>query len=85
MSEKMTRIKAPGQKSFTGLQDWGVKSAAEMVQMARSYADRLRAEAAAIDATPDEGFQIDVVRGPWVQHHVKTVQQAKSHDDEAAA
>lgn len=76
MSEKLTRIRLPGSEAFRGLQNWGEKSAAEMVNYARSYAARLRAEAEAIEGASDADFQIDIVRGPYVQRHVREVQKA---------
>lgn len=76
MSEKLTRIRLPGSNDFRGLQNWGEKTAAEMVDYARKYAARLRAEAEAIENASDAAFQIDVVRGPYVQHLVREVQKS---------
>lgn len=74
MSATMTRLRVPGQRSFTGIQDYGVKSTAEMIKLVRAYADGLRDQLAVIDAADDEAFQIDVVKGPFVQHFVKALQ-----------
>ena len=74
MSEKMTRLNIPGATAFPGLLDWGDVPAEKMVRLARAYADRLRAEAAEIDACADAEFRIDVVRGSIVQHQVRSVQ-----------
>lgn len=77
MSEKLTRITLPGQTEFKGLMDWGKHTLSEMVAMARDHAAILRAEADAIDFAADADFQVDVVRGAIVQHHVETLQEAK--------
>lgn len=77
MSEKMTRIRLPGQRDFVGLMEWGEKTADEMIEAARHRAAYLRAEADAIDGAIDAQFQIDVVRGLYVQRHVREVQKAK--------
>ena len=76
MSEKLTRIRLLSGSKFKGLQNWGEKTADEMIQEARRYAAHLRAEAEAIEQAADADFQIDVVRGPYVQHHVREVQKA---------
>lgn len=75
MSEKLTRITIPGHAGG-GIMDWGEKSASEMVGQIRRHADRLRADVAAIDAASDGDFQIDVVLGSCVQHHVREVQRS---------
>jgi hypothetical protein len=77
MSEKLTLIRLPGQKAFSGFMQRDEKSAAEMIAAARRYAASLRAEAEAIEAAADADFQIDVVRGWIVQHHVREVQKAR--------
>lgn len=74
MSDKLTRIGVPGARRGHGLMLWGEETAAEMVATFRRYADDLRAHVAAIDAVKDGDFEIEVVRGPHVQHHVKWVQ-----------
>lgn len=74
MSETLTRIRLPGSTAFNGLQDWGDRPAGEMIAYARSYAAHLRAQAEAVEAAADSDFQIDVVRGVYVQHHVREVQ-----------
>ena len=76
MSEKLTRIRLPGQKDFTGLMEWEEKTAAHMIAVARRYAANLRKEADAVEAAIDADFQIDVVRGSIVQHHVKELQKS---------
>lgn len=76
MSEKLTRIRLPNGGAFKGLQDWGEKSASDMIKTARAFAERLRAEAEAIEQAADHEFQVDVVRGPYVQHHVKELQRS---------
>lgn len=74
MSEKLTRIRLPGNSAFKGLQDWGERSAAEMIALARNYAAHLRAQAEAVEAAADADFQVDIVRGVYVQHHVRELQ-----------
>lgn len=74
MSEKMTRIRVPGSKnSDTGFMDYGELTREEMVKMIRARADHLRDAVAAIDATADSEFEVDIVRGTWVQHHIRRV------------
>ncbi len=84
MSEKLTRIRIPDQKAFSGLQNWGVHDAAAMVRQVRHYADYMREQVARIDAAKDEDFQIDVVRGAVVQHHVAEVQRSALSPDTQA-
>ena len=74
MSDILTRIGIPGARNGWGLMDWGRLSATEMIAQYRAHIDHLREQVALADATPDEGFQIDVIRGNCVQHHVATVQ-----------
>ncbi len=76
MSEKLTRIRLPGQKDFRGLQDWGEKTPDEMTAMARRHAAYLRAEAEAIERAADGDFQIDLVRGVYVQRHIRELQKS---------
>ncbi len=47
-----------------------------MAAKVRRYADEMRRELAIIDEARDEDFQIDIVRGPYVQHFVKEVQKS---------
>lgn len=80
MSEKLTRIRLPGSKAYKGLLDWGDKLPDEMIIQARSYAAHLRAQAEEIEAAADSEFQIDVVRGSLVQHHLREVQKSSRHN-----
>lgn len=80
MTDKLTRIKIPGQRSGWGLMDWGKKSPAEMVAQMRSYAEELRAHAAAIDATRDEDFCIQIVLGSAKQAVSETIQEGRAKD-----
>jgi len=74
MSEKMTRIRLPGQSDFSGLMEWGDVGVDKMISAVREHAKRLRLEAEAIDAALDADFQVDLVRGPYVQHHIRALQ-----------
>lgn len=75
MSEKLSRIRVPGKpNSHTGIADYGEKTRLEMVAFIRRYADDMRASVAAIDATADADFEIDIVRGSIVQHHIRRVE-----------
>lgn len=76
MRAKFTRIRIPGQKDFPGLMELGEVSVGNIVALARSYADHLRKELAAIDAALDADFQIDVVKGSIVKEHVKELQKS---------
>lgn len=74
MSEKMTRIRVPGAKGGDfGFLDWGEKSRSEMVRNFRIRAEHMRQVVAAIDATDDADFEVDIVRGSAVQHHIRKV------------
>jgi len=77
MSDILTRIRVPGQKTFSGFQDWGSKTPEEIITIVRSYSEHLRAMASIIDETPDECFQIDLIRGSVVQHHIRELQKAE--------
>lgn len=76
MSEKMTRILLRGSRS-SGLMEWGELSAEQMIAQYRDYAAHLRKQAEDIEAAADFDFAIDIVRGPHVQRHVRTVQQGR--------
>lgn len=76
MSDILTRIILPGKPGW-GFMDHGRLTAAEMIAQYRGHIDHLRAQVAAADATPDEGFQIDVVRGTVRQKLIESVQQAQ--------
>lgn len=77
MSEKLTRIRLPGQKVIPGLLEWGEQPISKMIETARRHAAHLRAQAEAIEKASDEEFQVDVVRGSVVQHHVKELQKSR--------
>jgi len=80
MSDTLTQIELPCSK-WSGLMSHGVKSAKEMIQEARDHVkyvkERADKEYDLVMNAPDEEFQIDVVRGVHVQHHVRTVQKSK--------
>ena len=75
MSEKLTRIRITrkGESGFWEYLDWGEKTREEMVVLIRAQATRRREEADQIDATADDDFEVDVVRGPAIQKHVRKV------------
>ncbi|GGO96451.1 hypothetical protein [Stakelama pacifica] len=81
MSEKLTSIRVPNAPSGFGIVDWGELSVAEMIGQYRSYADHLREHVARIDATPDDKFVVEVIRGSCVRRHVKWLQGAPSHSE----
>ncbi|MFC3697067.1 hypothetical protein ACFOOJ_06400 [Sphingobium xenophagum] len=72
----MTRIGLPGANPSIALMDYGEMSCADMIAQLRTYADHLRAKVNLIDAAADGDFQIDVIRGPYVQHHVRELQKS---------
>lgn len=78
MSEKMTRLKLPGAKAFSGIMDYGELEAADIIRQARAYADHLANQVNEIRRAADNQFQIDIVRGSAVQHHVRSVQDAST-------
>lgn len=67
------RIKRGAESGYWAYMDWGEKTRAEMVKMIRAQADRLRQEVAEIDATADDKFEVDIVLGPAVQKHVRSI------------
>lgn len=75
MSEKHTRIrvKRTDATGYWGYLDFGELTREEMVKTIRARADWLRKEVADIDATRDEDFEVDVVRGRYVQKHIRSV------------
>jgi hypothetical protein len=77
MSDILTRLRLPNSPSC-GIMDWGRKSADEMIAAARKHGERLKAEGEALLNAPDEAFQIDIVRGSIVEHHVKELQKANA-------
>jgi len=77
MSEKLTRIRLAKPTAFNGLMDWGVCSVEQMLAQARAYSAHLRREADAIDAAADDDFEVCVVRGSVVQHHLETLQEGR--------
>lgn len=77
MSEKMTTIHLAGLSQGAGFMDYGEKTAAEMIATYRRNAESDLAKAQAILAAADDDFQIKVVRGVHVQHHIRTIQEGK--------
>jgi hypothetical protein len=78
MSEKLTTIELPGQSVWSGLSDWGEKSADEMISNARQYAKRLRDQADRIDAATDDEFVVFIHRGVHVRRYIRHVQKGKA-------
>lgn len=78
MSEKMTRIRLPGQKFWSGFLEWGEKTPQEMIDRAVAQALFKRREADLVLEALNTDFEIDIVRGPIVQHHVKNLQKGRS-------
>lgn len=71
MSEKMTRIRL--RHSRYGQLDWGEHSHEDMVAQMRKRAERMLEEATAILEADASAFDVDIVRGPYVQHFVRRV------------
>lgn len=84
MSEKMTRISLPNQRIWCGLMDWGELTAEQMIKQARQVAEHLRNQAEEIDKACDSEFQIDLVRGPVVQRHIREIQGSKRHETQTS-
>jgi hypothetical protein len=78
MTEKLTTIKLPGQSVWSGLSDWGEKSAEEMISGARQYSKRLREQADRIDAATDGEFEVFIHRGVRVRKDIRNIQHGKS-------
>lgn len=77
MSEKMTRIKIPGERGGLGLLDWGEKSPSEMISMIRTHFKQNLIDAERMLSYSDDDFQVDIVRGPAVQHLIRSLQVSK--------
>ena len=75
MSEIYTAVCLPG-STATGWMRRGRLTAQELIAEFRENAKEHKEQAEAILAAPDEAFQVDVIRGCVVQHHLKTVQQS---------
>lgn len=78
MSEKMTRITLPGQKSWIGFQDWGEVPTEKMIASVRRMAEDMKKQVQEIEAASDEDFKIDFVRGPLVQHFIRNIQPGRN-------
>jgi hypothetical protein len=75
MSDLFTSIRLPN--SRYGFNDRGRKTTKEMIANARVRAKREKEMAELVLNSPDEAFQIDIVRGLYVRHHIETLQEAK--------
>lgn len=74
MADLLTTIRIDGHPRGYGLADWGELTADEIIRQYRAMADHLRQQVAAIDATPDNQFRIEIVRGSVVQKLVRIIQ-----------
>ena len=79
MSEILTRLFLPNAPGG-GISDWGRKSVSEMIAAARKHGERLLAEGEAFCSAPDDAFQIDIVRGSIVEHHIMELQKARNNN-----
>lgn len=73
MSETMTRIRIRGKGGRYGLLEYGEKTHAEMLSAIRSYAQSELDRAQLILSTPNDWFEVAVVKGKIVQHLIKDV------------
>ena len=73
MSDKMTVVQLPG-VSGAGFQNYGERTVPEMIETLRRYARADLERAEKILAAKDEDFQVEVVRGVIVGHHIKWLQ-----------
>lgn len=71
MSDKMTRIRLPGLQHGRGWLEWGEKTRQEMIHEYKTQAYRDRDAAIRIIEADARDFEIDVVRGPIVQHFIR--------------
>jgi hypothetical protein len=76
----MTRIRL--RHSRYGFMDWGEYSFEDMVAQMRKRAEAMLEEATAILEADNSAFDVDIVRGPYVQHFVRHVDPKA--DSEAA-
>lgn len=76
MAEKLTRIQCPSLRWGLGLMEWGEETPAVMLEKLRKYHRSQLEESLQILALPDEAFDVDIVRGSIVQHHVRSLQKA---------
>jgi hypothetical protein len=75
MSEKLTRVRLRGHKgSRYGWLEWGECDFETMVEEIKRKAEQdLKAANAILEAVVPDDFEVDIVRGPYVQHLVKHV------------
>jgi hypothetical protein len=79
MSAILTRIRVPKERGTRlsdwgyqpGLADWGRKTRAEMIDQIRARALHYHALADAIDTTPDDEFEVHIVRGSAIQRPIE--------------
>lgn len=78
MTDKLTRIRLRGKASGRyGLMDWGERSFEDMHAQITRYAEDMRDRAAELLAAKPEDFEVAVVRGSVVQHHVRNVERTE--------
>jgi hypothetical protein len=75
MSEKMTVIRAPGVFGG-GFQNYGERTAEEMIRDLRKMHHHDLERAQKVLAMEDHEFEIEVVRGSIVGHHIKWIQHS---------
>ena len=71
MNNILTRIQPKGMRSGAGLMDWGRHTRPEMLKKLREYHTRQKEIAEKVLGMGDDDFDVDIVRGPQVQHLVE--------------
>ena len=83
MSEKCTTISLP-ESDWPGLLERSEESVESMLRLAKKHAEyNIKQYQQVLDAKPED-FEIEVVRGIYVQHHIKWLQRPTTdHDGQA--
>lgn len=77
MSDLLTRVRLPGLKDGCVVSArWGRNTVEVCLASVREHAKTQKARAEEILAARDDEFQVDIVRGSCVQHHVKELQKS---------
>lgn len=74
LSDKMTVIRLPGLRNGHGFMDYGEVPPQEIIQRLRNIHQEQLEAAQKVLAAKDEDFEIEVVRGKFVEHHIKWLQ-----------
>jgi len=79
VTDKCTTIHLPGSE-WNGLLECGEETVEAMIEKAKSYAEyEVRQHQQVLDAKPED-FEVEVVRGVYVQRHIRWLQRPSDLD-----